>query len=423
MASRESRQQIRKELGPKFANPQQREFFESHARELVYSGAFGAGKSRILCEKALYVAREYPGVPIAIVRKVAASLAATTRMTYVKDVLIPSGLSYRQHKTEGWIELPNGSRTWFFGLDPDPQTGMPSKVGSFDAAFIFVDEAVELIEADWIMLLGRLRYPSSPYRQLGAATNPGDPMHWLLQRFQPTTPDRQWLHASTFDNRLLPTDYLESMAGLTGIHRARYAEGQWVAVEGALWSPDSFNYREAPLASVKGELLPNYVRVVVAIDPAATSNADSDETGIVVAGLGPDHRGYVMDDQSCRATPNGWARRAVAAYHEHQADYIVAESNNGGEMVAEVIRTVDATVPVKLVTASRGKRVRAQPVASFYSEGRISHLRRFPELETQMCAFKPESNTSPDRMDALVWAFHELMVKETTYSGSLVGSN
>lgn len=389
----------------------------------MYSGAFGAGKSRILCEKALHVARTYPGVPVAIVRKVAASLAATTKMTYVKDVLIPSGLEHRQHKTEGWIELANGSRTWFFGLDPDPQTGVPSKVGSFDGAFIFVDEAVELTEDDWVMLLGRLRYRDSPYRQLGAATNPGDPLHWLLQRFQPPTEKRQWIHASTFDNRLLPLDYLESMAGLTGIHRARYAEGQWIATEGALWSPDSFVYRDAPLAPVKGVLEPDYVKVVVGIDPAATSKDSSDETGIIVAGVGPNRQGYVIDDQSCKATPNGWAKRAVAAYHEHKADYIVAETNNGGEMVAEVIRTVDATVPVKSVTASRGKRVRAQPVASLYVEGRINHLRRFPELEMQMCSFKPESNTSPDRMDALVWAFHELMVDDTTYEGSLVGSN
>lgn len=423
MLNRERRQANRRNLGPRFANWQQRAFLDSRAKELLYSGAFGAGKSRILCEKALHVAREYPGVPVAIVRKVAASLAATTKLTFVKDVLQPSGVHYRQHKTEGWIELDNGSRIWFFGLDPDPQTGMPSKVGSFDAAFIFVDEAVEVSEDDWIMLLGRLRYPRSPYRQLGAATNPGDPLHWLIQRFSPPTVQRAYLHATTFDNRLLPEDYRESMAGLTGIHRARYAEGQWVAIEGALWSPDSFFYSNAPQVPVQGVLQPDYLRVVVAVDPAATSNAESDETGIIAAGLGADRRGYILDDQSCRLPPNGWARRAVAAYYEHKADFIVAESNNGGEMVQEVIRTVDATVPVKLVTASRGKRVRAEPIASFYVEKQVSHVRRFPELELQMCSFKPESNTSPDRMDALVWALHELMVKDQTYSGSLVGSN
>ena len=400
-----------------YANRQQAEFFDSQAPEILYSGAFGAGKSRVLCKKALHLAQEYPGAPLALVRKVKASIAATTKMTFMRDVLLPSKQPFRQNKTEDWVELPNGSRITFFGLDADPDTGVPSKVGSFDGAWIGVDEAVELDEGDWVMLEGRLRSAAIPYRQLAAATNPGDPLHWLILRFQTPSPQRQMWHASTFDNIFLPDDYLARMRALSGIYRSRYAEGLWVAVEGALWSPDDFRYMAPPQHYSGGELVNDFTRVVVAIDPAATSNKDSDETGIIVAASAPDGRAYILDDQSCRLEPNGWAKRAVAAYDEHKADLIVAEANNGGEMVAEVIRTVRPGINVKLVHASRGKRTRAEPVSSLYHEDKVRHVRRFPQLESQMCAFDPSSNVSPDRMDALVWAIHELSLATQSIAG------
>src|SRR3954467_5907419 len=156
---------IRSELGPRFANEQQRQFYDSAAPELLYSGAFGAGKSRILCEKAYHLGLRHPGAPIGIFRKVRASLAATTARTFFRDV-VPDGAIVRKNVTEGWYELANGSRFWLLGLDADPVTGVPSKVGSLDLAFAFVDEAVEITEGDWMMLGGRLRFPDVPYTQL-----------------------------------------------------------------------------------------------------------------------------------------------------------------------------------------------------------------------------------------------------------------
>jgi phage terminase large subunit-like protein len=155
---------------------------------------------------------------------------------------------------------------------------------------------------------------------------------------------------------------------------------------------------------------PELQRIVVAIDPAATSGEESDETGIAVAGVNGDH-GYVLADRALRASPEKWARRAIEAYYEFKADRIVAESNNGGEMVASVIRSADANVPVKLVTASRGKAIRAEPVSALYEQGRVHHVGSFPALEDQMTQFDPSetSQKSPDRMDALVWAVTELM--------------
>lgn len=401
---------ILKDLG--FANRQQARFFDSRAAEILYSGAFGAGKSRILCRKAHHLALTYPRCPIAIVRKVQASLAATTQLTFMDDVLRPSGVRFKQNKTEHWVQYPNGSRVWFFGLDADPTTGAPSKVGSFDAAFIFVDEAVELSEVDWVMLLGRLRSQSSDYRQIGAATNPADPGHWLKQRFTPPTPSREYLHATTFDNRLSPLDYRQRLADLTGIFRARYTEGQWIAVEGALWSPTDFAvYAEAPLRMVQGEAKPEYRRIVVAVDPAVTATKNSDETGIIVVGIGIDGRGYVLDDWSGRFPPDEWSDRVKRCYDEWKADAVVAETNQGGDLVVSNLRAADAHLPVRKVTATRGKTVRAEPIANLYKQGKISHIRRFTELEQQLVSYDPTSNgKSPDRMDALVWGLTELFL-------------
>ena len=228
-------QALRHELAPAWANDAQRAFYWSHAPELLYSGAMGAGKSRILTEKAWRLALRYPGATFGIFRKVAASLSATTLRTFQKDVLEVSKVSGR-NKQEGWYELHNGARIYFLGLDPDPLTGVPSKVGSLDLAWAGVDEAVEVTEADWIMLLGRLRDPRMPWHQLAAATNPGPPDHWLKQRFTPPDERHQYVHATAADNKFLSEDYQVSIASLpdNAIGR-RLGKGEWAAAEGVIW--------------------------------------------------------------------------------------------------------------------------------------------------------------------------------------------
>jgi PBSX family phage terminase large subunit len=231
---------IRAELGPTFVNPQQATFYDSQAPEVLYSGAFRAGKSRIGCEKAYSLAKRYPGIPIGIFRKTAASLAASTERTLLHDV-IPRDEIVRSNRTERWYELANGSRIWLFGLDPDPITGLPSKVGSVELGWAFIDEAAECSESDWIMVKGRLSWPGIEWHQIAAATNPASPKHWLKQRFTPPSEERQYLHASTLDNPALPADYLaEAMSMGDGYFRSRYIEGQWVAAEGQIWMlPDA----------------------------------------------------------------------------------------------------------------------------------------------------------------------------------------
>jgi predicted phage terminase large subunit-like protein len=156
-------------------------------------------------------------------------------------------------------------------------------------------------------------------------------------------------------------------------------------------------------------------RVVIAIDPAVTAKEGSDATGMVVAGLGTDGRGYLLDDLTCRLSADGWASRAIQAYHDRGADKIIAEVNNGGDLVEKVIRTIEPRIAYKAVHASRGKITRAEPVAALYEQGRISHCGAFPELEDQMCQYTGNpGESSPDRMDAMVWAFHELMLDRQT---------
>lgn len=185
---------------------------------------------------------------------------------------------------------------------------------------------------------------------------------------------------------------------------------------GGLWSRatiEECRVRSAPL---------DLERIVVAIDPAATSTEESDETGIVVAGKDGARHGYVLADQSGRYAPLDWARRAVALYYEFKADRIVAEVNNGGEMVEATVRMVDPNVPFTALHASRGKVIRAEPVAALYEQHRVHHVGAFPILEDQMCAFTQDfdrtaAGYSPDRCDSLVWAFSELLVESQPYQG------
>lgn len=403
---------MRLQLAPEFANDQQRTFFDSRAPELLYSGAFGAGKSQILCRKAYDLGSRHPGIPIGIFRKVGASLAATTMRTFFQFV-VPRGAITKQNKSEGWYELANGSRFWFLGLDADTTTHVPSKVGSLELAFAFVDEAVELTEGDWMMLQGRLRIETAGWMQIAAATNPAGPDHWLKRRFTPQTDDRVFLTASTYDNRFSADAYKQRMAGLTGLYKDRYVSGQWVAVSGGLFEAEWIDRNRHPYGPQKGipgkGLQPDYQRIVVAVDPAVTSTSESDETGIVVSGLGPDGRAYVLADRSCRLPPHEWAKRVVQAYRDFEADVVVAEVNNGGDLVKEVVRAVDGTLPFKAVHASRGKLARLQPVAAAYAENRVSHVGTFPELESQLCSYDATGQGSPDRADALGWSIHELL--------------
>jgi phage terminase large subunit-like protein len=192
-------------------------------------------------------------------------------------------------------------------------------------------------------------------------------------------------------------------------------------VPGALWTRDMID-----ATRIRGTI-PQCRRIVVAVDPSGTAGGQDsgDEVGIVIAGVGIDGRGYVLGDWTCKLSPDGWGRRVREAYAHFKADRIVAERNFGGAMVEAVIQSVDKKLPVTLVRASRGKIVRAEPIAALYEQGRISHVEAFIEMEDQLCSMTPSGylgEGSPDRADALVWALTETMLGGTSYNLSALAS-
>ena len=211
---------------------------------------------------------------------------------------------------------------------------------------------------------------------------------------------------STFENRKLSATFKAEIAHRyegTRIGRQEIYGELLEDVEGALWSRSWIDS-----ARIRSEDMPALYRIVVAIDPAVTSGENSDETGIVVAGVANNGEYYVLEDCTLRGTPNEWGERAVGAFKRWNADRVVAEVNNGGDMVLMVLRQVDRNIPLKKVTATRGKKVRAEPISALYEQGRVHHVGGFNTLEDQMVMWTPDSNESPDRLDALVWALTEL---------------
>jgi len=254
----------------------------------------------------------------------------------------------------------------------------------------------------WDMLMLGLRLGEHP-RCVATTT----PLPIKLIRNLLKMPDVVVTGGTTYENRmnLAPSFYSQIVSQYEGTRLGQqeiHAE-LLEDVPGALWNRGIIQYKPAP----------DLVRVVVAVDPAVTSKDTSDETGIVAAGLGIDGHAYVLADRSARVSPDAWARRTVQTFKDFEADKVIGEVNNGGELVELTIRTVDKNIPYKAVHASRGKYARAEPVAALYEQGKVFHTEPFTELEDQQCTWLAESGDSPDRLDALVWALTELMIEES----------
>lgn len=270
----------------------------------------------------------------------------------------------------------------------------------------------------WADELAAWRYPDA-FDQLMLGLRIGDqprvvitttprPTPLLLRLLKTTDGSVVVTRGSTYENaqNLAPDFLVEMKRRYEGTRLGRQELNAEILedVEGALWDRAQID-RDRTDAQI-----PPLRRIVVAVDPAVSNSETSAETGIIVAGADQAQFGYVLDDRSLRSSPSDWARAAVAAYHQHKADSIIAEANQGGDMVRELLRTIDSRVPIKLVHASRGKRTRAEPVASLYEQGKVKHVGFFPALEDQLCSWVPDVSNSPDRLDALVWAFTDLLI-------------
>jgi len=307
------------------------------------------------------------------------------------------------------LRWPNGARSLIFTADE------PDRLRGKQHMKLWADE------------LCAWRYPESwDQAQLGLRIGT-NPQAIVTTTPKPTKELRDLVKdASTLITRGITDDNIQNLAPtfiskIVAKYRGTRLGRQELNAEilddnpGALWQRTMID-----ALRVKTDAAPTMKRITVNIDPAASSNPDSDETGIVVTGIGIDGHGYVLDDISMRGTPSEWGHVAVNAYRRWHADRIIAETNNGGEMVEAVIRMVDANVPFTAVHASRAKITRAEPISALYEQGKIHHVGFFPQLEDQMCDYDPRTaKYSPDRMDSLVWGFTELMT-EHEVGGSLI---
>jgi phage terminase large subunit-like protein len=186
-------------------------------------------------------------------------------------------------------------------------------------------------------------------------------------------------------------------------------------------NPDAL-WKRADIDNYRVREIPQLMYVVVGVDPAVTSNQGSDDTGIIVAGKGMDGHGYVLGDYTLHDTPRKWAEAAITAYNRHEANVIVGEVNNGGDLVEMNIKTVNSMIPFDSVHASRGKAIRAEPISALYEQGRIHHFGTFAELEDQMVEWVPGSGKSPDRVDALTWSLSMLDLNNDVYYSGYSGN-
>ncbi len=307
------------------------------------------------------------------------------------------------------LTWPNGAVATTYSADE------PERLRGPQHDFAWCDElAAWRYPEAWDMLMFGLRLGDDPRAVVTTTPRPTKLIKALL-----ADPKVVVTRGSTAENRenLAPAFLNEIVRRYEGTRLGRQELDAEILedVPGAMWS-------HAIIDGTRVTSAPELARIVIAIDPAAGSGEHSDETGIVVAGKDAAGHGYVLADLSGRYAPTEWAKAAIAAYRAHDADRVVAEVNNGGEMVEATVRMIDPNVSFTAVHAARGKVARAEPVAALYEQGRVHHLGAFPALEDQMCGFahdfdRAAAGYSPDRVDALVWALSELLVQPLAGQG------
>jgi phage terminase large subunit-like protein len=364
---------------------------------LILAGR-GYGKTRTGAETVRNWAETLPGIRIALVGRTAAD---------VRDVMVegesgilaisPPYFMPRYEPSKRRLTWPNGTMaTTYSGDKPDQLRGpQHHKAWTDELAAWRYPEAYD-------QLLFGLRLGDNPQ-----TVNTTTPRPIPIIREMMKSPNTVVTRGSTFENaaNLAPRalEELKRKYENTRLGRQELFAELLDDVPGALWKRDT-------LEKHRVNKIPTLKRITIAIDPAISANEDSsNETGITVQGLSPDDHGYMLDDLSGIFTPDEWARRAVNAYHEYRADAIVVEVNQGGDMVTHTIRTVDPTVNVKTVRATKGKYTRAEPVAALYEQGKVHHVGMFAALEDQYCTWV-QGEDSPDRLDAAVWGLTELML-------------
>ena len=403
----------------------------SDAKHIMLLGGSRSGKTFLLVRNVVMRALKAPNSRHGIFRyrftSVKASIINDT-FPKVMQIAFP-GVPYKLDKTDWYATFENGAQIWFGGLDDKERA---EKILGMEFVTLYLNEcsqiplnSINLVTtrlAQSVDQVGEHLTPKPLKPRIYYDENPPSKAHWsyrqFIQKLDPETreplmraADYVWFRINPGDNREnIADDYLETLEGMSARMRRRFLDGEFAeATPGALFTDEIIETWR-----VRDGIVPQLVRVVVAVDPSGSGdvdNADNDEIGIIVAGLGTDGNCYVLEDCTVKAGPATWGRIATDAFDRHQADVIVGEINYGGAMVNLTIQAARTRTPFKQVTASRGKAVRAEPFSALYENGKVRHVGQFVELEEELSAFSTNGylgGDSPNRADALIWALAEL---------------
>jgi hypothetical protein len=398
----------------------------SDATYCALAGGSRSGKTFLLVRSVLVRALREPGSRHLIARFRFNSLKSTViNDTLVKVIRLcfpslPPALSM-MNKTDWYMTLPNESEVWFTGLDTDERT---EKVLGSEYATIYLNECSQIPYFSVNIVRTRLAQKTSLNTKFYVDLNPTTKRHWVYRMFVDKVDpesgkplldpgDYGFSQINPIDNQdHLDPKYLRMLEGLPEAARKRFLYGQFSDDnEGALWTEELLAQNR--VLGHEGSL-PDWLRVVIAVDPSGTKGEEdsrSDEVGIVVMALGTDSHAYVLEDLSGNYSPEQWSDIVSEAYIRTGADRVVAEVNYGGALVEQVLRAKNPDLPYREVRASRGKVIRAEPIAALYEQHKIHHVGYFEQLEDQMCSMLVSGYIglrSPDRLDAMVWAATEL---------------
>ncbi len=386
------------------------------ALRIMLFGGSRSGKTFVLCSALVIRALKAPGSRHAVIRRHLNGVRTAIGMDTLPKVLacrFPE-LHAEYNRTEGFFRLENGSEIWLVGLDDDRRA---EKILGKEFATLYFNECSELDYPSVLTALTRLAQKLPPLRNKALFDcNPPGKSHWTYRLFMEKVnpidrtpladPDHYAaLQINPADNAAnLPPDYLDfTLAQLPERQKRRFLYGRFLDDD-----PDAL-WRQEEIDASRVAEAPELLRVVIGVDPAVSSNSGSDHTGIVAAAQGEDGDYYVLADRSCRLPVLRWTDEVVRLYYELNADRVIGEVNNGGDLIEAMLRKVDPDLSFRAVSASCGKFARAEPVAALYEKGKVHHVGVFSELETEMisCTRTPADH-SPDRLDALVWALTEL---------------
>lgn len=405
---------------------QAREILNGTARHVLLEGGSRSGKSVLIVRNIAIRALKAPRSRHAILRFRFNHCKESIGMDTLPKVFAAESIPFTLNRSDWFATLPNKSEIWLGGLDDKERT---EKILGKEFASLYLNEASQIPLNSRNLAVTRLAQRcdyelNGEQRQLALKmfydTNPPNKAHWIYQMFhqkrdpetkKPLSNPDDYAHfrINPRDNaENLPADYIRELEGLSARMQKRFLDGEYGdAAPGSLWT-------EEVIEAWRESSLPDMVRVVVAVDPSGAAdedNAHNDAIGIIVCGLGVDGNAYVLEDCTVKAGPKTWGNVATTAYDRHAADRIIGETNYGGDMVRFVVQTSKPDVPFRKITATRGKAVRAEPIAALTEKGKIRFGGKFLQLEEELCGFTTHGYTgseSPNRADAFVFAMSEL---------------